>query len=113
AGPGHDVGLAVAGHVAGGDEHAAREARGVGVEALEQAAVPAAEDLDVRPAPRTGPGDDVVHTVAVDVAGGHADAAGEDRVVGVEAEPQRPVGVDDQDLRPAAGVRPGGEQRAA
>src|SRR5207302_1882187 len=76
-GAGNDVGLAVAVHVPGGDEHAAGEFGVVGEKAAEQGQVDAAEDLDVRAAAGARAGNDVIGAVAIDVAGGHADAAAE------------------------------------
>ena len=87
AGAGDDVGAAVAVDVAGGDADAAGEAGGVGEEARRSARcrLGAAEDLDMRPAAGAGAGDDVGEAVAVDVAGGDEDAAGERGAVGEEA----------------------------
>src|SRR5262249_44664225 len=71
-----DVGDAVLVHVAGGHVDAAAVAAAVGPEAPERLrGVLAAEDLDHRLAGR--PADDQVgEAVAVEVAGGHADATG-------------------------------------
>src|SRR5262249_17030963 len=74
-GGGDVVSLAVAVHVAGRHLDAAAEGGVVGVEALENGAVLAAERLDVRPAAGAGAGDQVGEAVAVDVADGDEDAA--------------------------------------
>ena len=90
-GPGDDVGIAVAVDVAGGHAHAAGESGGIGEEVVDDVIVGAAEDLDVRPAAGAGPGNDVGLAVAVDVADGHVDAAGEGRCVCVKLRMTVPV----------------------
>src|SRR5439155_10781348 len=89
AGRGDDVGETVAVHIPGRDADAAPERRIVSEEAEQRLAGDAVEDLDVRPAALVGGGDDVRMAVAVDVAGGHEDAAAEVLVEGEEAA-QRP-----------------------
>src|SRR5262249_42757717 len=73
-------------------------------EALEQGPVLAAEDFHVGSAAGACPGDDVGEAVAVDVAGGHVDAALEVRIVREETGEQVvDVGrVEDLDVRTAA-----------
>src|SRR5207237_1129106 len=111
AGAGDDVRPAVAVDVAGRDEDAAGEGRGVGVEAPHDVRrVARGERLDVRPAAGAGPGDDVVHAVAVDVGRGDAHAAGEARGVGQEVVGERAVAVVDLDLRHPA--RAGADREA-
>src|SRR5205807_2416249 len=84
--------------------HPAAEAGRVGEEALEERAIGAAEDFDVRPAASPGPGDDVRLAVAIDVASGDVDPAGEARVVGEEAHEERTVGAaEDLDVRASPG----------
>src|SRR5207249_2577150 len=100
-----NVGEAVAVHVAGSDVDAAGEGHVVGEKLPEKGAVTAVVDMNIRPAAGTRPGDDVRHAIAVDVADGHTDAAGEIRGVGEEAEPELSRrGVKDLHVRPAAGV---------
>src|SRR5262249_43753220 len=68
------------------------------------------EDFHVRAAAGAGPGDDVVDAVAVDVAGGHADAAAEVDRVGQEVELDRAgLGVIDLHFRRGANRSPDGE----
>src|SRR5262249_9638446 len=108
AGPGDDVGPAVAVEVAGRHEHAAAEVRPVGVEAGQFHPGDDAEDLDVRVGPRPRPGDDVGDAVAVEVAGRHPHPAGEPRVVGHEADERGQVpAAEGLDVRPAADVGAG------
>src|SRR5262249_61086199 len=101
-------GAAAAVDAAGRDVDAAGEAGVVGEETLQQRAVLAAEDLDVRRDARPGAGDDVGGAVAVDVAGGHEHAAGERPVVGEET-PDQGAGeaVEDLDVRAAGGAGAG------
>src|SRR5207253_2623409 len=71
-----------------------------------------AEDLDVRPAAGPGAGDHLGPAVAVGVAGGDVDAAGEARVVGEPARHELAGGaVEDLDVRPAAGAGGGDDVR--
>src|SRR5207248_534066 len=107
-GPGHEVGVAVPVQVADRDVNTAVERRGVGVETRQFVAVLAAEDPHVRAAAGAGPGDGVGPAVAVQVAAGHEHAAGEPRVVGVEAVDFVAVlAVEDLDVRPAEVAGPG------
>src|SRR5438105_1051103 len=84
AGPGDDLGLAVAVHVAGRHAHAAGEVGAVGEEVGERLAVGAVEDLDLREAPRPGADHQVILAVAVDVTGRHEHATAEGRREGEE-----------------------------
>src|SRR5205823_3238975 len=109
-GAGDDVGPAVAGQVARGDEHAAGEGPAVGEEALDAAAGGAAEHLDVRATARAGAGNDVGLAVAVHVAGGHGHAAAKQRVVGEERmDHGSRQAVEDLDVGAARGARAGDE----
>src|SRR5207237_172114 len=102
---------AVVVRVAGSDEDAAREREIVGEEALQERAIGAAEDFDVRAAARSGSGNDVRHAVAIDVANRHADPAAEATVKrgDLEALDLRP-GVKDVHDRQRPGVGAYGEQ---
>src|SRR5262249_348183 len=92
---------AVAVEVAGGDVDAAGVADAVGPEAPQQGAVLAAEHLDHRRAGRLAD-DEIGEAVAVEVAGGHADAAGLAREGGEVV--QDGVGVEAaEDLDPGRG----------
>src|SRR5436190_759210 len=71
-----NIGKAVAIRVARGHADAAGEVDVVGEEAHEPAAVLAAEHGHVRSAASVGAAADVGEAVAIDVAGGHIDAAG-------------------------------------
>src|SRR5262249_43998599 len=72
---GDDVGVAIAVDVPGRDAHAADEAW-EGEEAHQQAAIPAAEDLDVTAwCPGISADDEVSEAVTINVARGHEDAA--------------------------------------
>src|SRR5205823_3202961 len=91
------------------DVDAAGEVRGIGEEAAQQRRRDrltegcAAEDLHVRAAAGASPGDDVAKAVAIHVAARHADAAGEVRAVGEEAEQlDAAAAVEDLDVRAAA-----------
>src|SRR5205823_3748322 len=79
-GAGDDVRLAVAVDVTRGHEHTTGEVRAVSEEVGNDGEAAAIEDLDLGPTTGTGGGDDVGSAVAVDVADGHADAAGEGRI---------------------------------
>ncbi len=82
-----DLGHAVARQSAAATVHPARERRVVGEEAgdLRHDAAGEAEGAHVRPAAWPGPGDHVREPVTRHVAARHEHAAGEERVVGVEA----------------------------
>ena len=71
-----------------GDVHPAGECRRVRVEAGPDRRSVDLESADVRSAPRTGAGEDVVAPVAVEVAAGHVDATGETGVIGEEGRRQ-------------------------
>src|SRR5262249_37886761 len=81
AGPGDDVGTAVAMEVAGGYVPAAAESRGVGEESEQSPPAGSAECPDVRAAAVAGAGDDVGRAVAVDIADRHTHPTAEGRVV--------------------------------
>ena len=119
AGPGDDVRHPIAGHVPGRDEHAARERGVIGEEAAHLRPGDPVEDSDMGAAPGAGPGDDVRHPIAGDVARRHDRPPGETRpshrvtLVGEEAPhlgPAHPV--EDPDVRPAAGARARDDVRA-
>src|SRR5437899_4249631 len=80
AGPGDDVGDAVAVDVRRPDNDAAAEVSAEGCEALQERQVSAAEDLHQRPAAGAFAGDDVGDSVAVHVRGGDECPAAEGRV---------------------------------
>src|SRR5262249_33868251 len=94
AGAGDDVREAVAVDVGRGDEHPATERGRIGEKAADGAGQelerPAVKYFDVRPASRAGGGNDVRNAVAVDVAAGHAHAAAERAVEGIELEGHLP-----------------------
>src|SRR5262249_55611867 len=108
-GAGDDVGNAVTVDVAGGYVHAGSEERAIGVEIADHLPCATAKNPDVWAGARPRPGDDVGIAVAVHVAGGHVDAAGERRRVGIETgnlvglpDGERARPVKDLDIRPAA-----------
>src|SRR5262249_11331909 len=104
---GDDIGEAVVIDVGRADADAAAEGRAIGKKAAQERQVLAAEDFDVRPAARSGPGDDIHETVAVDVAGRNEYAAGESGAVGKEAVEERQVlAAEDFDVWSAAGAGP-------
>ena len=82
--PDHQIGLAVAREVGRRDRGPARELGGEGVKGRQRFRRPAAEHFDVRPRPGPGRSDEVGPAVAVDIAAGDVDAAGEPRVVSEE-----------------------------
>src|SRR5690606_21664342 len=68
------------------------------------------EDPDVRAAAEAGAGDDIGHAIAGEIAGGHAHAAGEAGVIGVEAHARAGgIFIKDAHDRPAAGLGAGGQ----
>src|SRR4029453_3249483 len=78
------------------------ERRVVRPEAGQHAQVGAAQDLDMGPAPRSRPGDEMPQAVAVDVTGGNTDPALESRVVRHEARQLAQVRpAEDPDVRAA------------
>src|SRR5262249_25675374 len=111
--PGDDVGEAVAVHVAGADADTAREGRRESEE-VSQYTTAAAEDAHFRSAAGIGAADNVRGAVAVNVARGHEDAAGEDGGEREEITDQRPaLAVEDLHLGAAAGTGRGDDVRCA
>src|SRR5207244_230224 len=105
AGARDDVGLAVAVEVRGRHVDPGSKTGIVSKEAGEPAAVFAAENADVGTAAGAGAADDVGEAIAVGVAGGHANAAREARIVGEEIVQQRVAwAAEDRDVRTAARV---------
>src|SRR5207247_657882 len=92
----------------------AGETHVIGEEVKEWRVVRAAEDDDVRSAPRVGADDDVGEAVAIDVAGGDERAPGEVGIIGEELADQlaRPAVVD-VDVGSAARARRGDDVRDA
>src|SRR5262249_55724389 len=109
AGGDDDFVLAVAIDVAGGDVDAASKEGVKGEELGEDSLGAGVEHLDVRAAQLAGARDDVGLAVAVDVAGRHADAAAEVRLVGEVLADDGAVGVEDADVRAAAGAGAGND----
>src|SRR5262249_29207414 len=100
-----DVGPAIAVDVAGGHVRAAREQRREREEVAEHREGLAVEDAHLRRRAGARGAKDVGHTVAADVADGHANTASEARGEGEEATlDQAGGGIIDVDLRRATGV---------
>ena len=100
----HDIGP---GHVGGGHADATGGAEVEGQEAVFELVVRPGEDFDVGIADR-GSGDNVGFAVAVHVADGHVDAAGEFRIVGEErSEFLERSAVERLNVRAATGPGPG------
>src|SRR5437016_2762531 len=93
AGTGDDIREAIAVDVAGRHINAAVETCIEGHEFAQQFSVGSIKDSDVRTAAGSRAGDDVGCAVAVDVAGGDADASPEARIVGEEAKLLRACGI--------------------
>src|SRR5262249_46703044 len=106
-----DVGTAVAVDIGAGDVNADGDLGVIGHEIHDQRAGDTIEDANLGSAGRARSSDDVWHAVAVDVAGGDTDAAGETWVVGEEfVGHAAKQAIEDTDERPAAGVGPGDDR---
>src|SRR5581483_6588691 len=105
---GNNVGQAAPGGVPGSDADAAGEGRVVGEEAHQTRAILAAEDRHIRTAAGIRAADDIGEAVAVDIPGGHVDAASKVHVVGEELPEELPGGaIVDVNVRSTARPRRG------
>src|SRR5207244_7711043 len=101
----NDVAETIAVHVADGGVEPGPRAGVEGEEAGDDLEIDAAENDDLRPAAGAGAGDEVGRAVAVEVAGGHVDAAAERGGVGEHvADGGEVLAAEDADARPAAGA---------
>src|SRR5262249_12436042 len=108
------VGKAIAIDVAAGDEDASGEVGAKRKHALQKGEIGSAKDFDMRPAPRTGAGDDVGESIVIHIARADARSTGECLAIRVETLQQREIGAAEHlDVGPAAGPGTGNDVRPA
>ena len=111
---GQDIGVTVAIEVVGGHAHTAREGGIIGQELSQEGCVRAAENLDIGGRAGAVTDDDIVKAIAVEIGGGHGQAAAERGRRGKETgQFGMGMAVENADARQAAGAIGGDDIRAA